>query len=334
MSQTYWVTSPVINCQNFTGVQLSYWRWLGVEQNSYDHAYFAVKNRSGVWTNLFSNGSATIDESAWSQDSYDVSAYADSNATFQIRFGIGTSDGSWQYCGWNLDDILIKGYHQAAPGQPHLSFSVIGIADTVSQGDSCSAVFKIYNGGDGLLTIQFNSTDQCLHFDHSQLQVAGHDSLSYTLTMNASSLTPGMYNCNLNYTSNDIDHPSGSMPVALLVTQPGCAYVPGDMNGNGAPNGVDIVYAVNYFKGTGNPPPIDCYPFCPGTPNPFYAAGDVNGNCAFNGIDITYFVGFMKGIYSQLLTCPSCGPALPLPAIQPSLTPSLDARQMKSGSQQ
>ena len=88
-----------------------------------------------------------------------------------------------------------------------------------------------------------------------------------------------------------------------------CVYTPGDVNGNLQVNGVDVVYAVNYLKGTGAMPPVDCFPFCPLMTNPFYAAGDVNGNCAFNGIDITYYVRFLKGQATELLSCPDCPPA-------------------------
>lgn len=88
-----------------------------------------------------------------------------------------------------------------------------------------------------------------------------------------------------------------------------CPYIPGDINGNGSVNGIDIVFAVNYFMGRGGPPPVNCYPYCPTTPDPFYAAGDVNGNCAFNGIDITFFVRFVQGQPPGLLYCPDCPPA-------------------------
>ena len=98
----------------------------------------------------------------------------------------------------------------------------------------------------------------------------------------------------------------------VLPTGPvGCVYIPGDINGNGSVNGVDIVFAVNYFKGGANHPPVDCFPACPNEPNPFYGAGDVNGNCAFNGIDITFFVRYLKGQVSSLLYCTDCPPATP-----------------------
>jgi hypothetical protein len=108
----------------------------------------------------------------------------------------------------------------------------------------------------------------------------------------------------------------------LLSAPPvGCFYMPGDINGNHSVNGVDIVYAVNYFKGSGPNPPIDCFPSCPLTPNPFFAAGDVNGNCAFNGIDITYFVRYLKGQVPSLLFCADCPPAPGL-----AVTPKLGAK--------
>jgi hypothetical protein len=87
----------------------------------------------------------------------------------------------------------------------------------------------------------------------------------------------------------------------------GCAYVPGDINGNGSANGIDVTFGVSFFKG-GSLPPIDCNPPCAAQTDPFYAAGDVNGNCTFNGIDITFFVSYLKGGRPALLFCPNCPP--------------------------
>jgi hypothetical protein len=87
-----------------------------------------------------------------------------------------------------------------------------------------------------------------------------------------------------------------------------CHYTPGDINDNGETNGIDVTYAVVYFKG-GAVPPMNCYPFCQDAPNPFYAAGDVNASCSFNGLDVTYFVSYLKGGPNPLFYCPSCPPA-------------------------
>jgi len=86
----------------------------------------------------------------------------------------------------------------------------------------------------------------------------------------------------------------------------GCPYLPGDINGNGVANGLDVTFAVTYFKGGAAPPNIcDCRPDVPAYP--FYAAGDVNGNCVFNGVDISYMVGFFWG-GPGITSCPSCPP--------------------------
>lgn len=71
----------------------------------------------------------------------------------------------------------------------------------------------------------------------------------------------------------------------------GCIYVSGDINNNGVLNGVDVVYAVNFFKGA-SVPLVNCE-CTPGVIWP--VAGDVNNSCSFNGLDVTYLVNYFKG---------------------------------------
>jgi hypothetical protein len=88
----------------------------------------------------------------------------------------------------------------------------------------------------------------------------------------------------------------------------GCAYLIGDINGNGEANGVDVTYGVNYFKGFGPPPPVVCSD-CPAFGQELFGAGDVNGNCQFNGVDVTYYVNYLKGIGPALGYCLDCPPS-------------------------
>jgi len=87
----------------------------------------------------------------------------------------------------------------------------------------------------------------------------------------------------------------------------GCQYIPGDINGNGFANGIDVTFGVTFFKG-GNAPPDTCFD-CPSAGQTLLAAGDVNGNCSFNGIDITYYVAYLKAIQPSLQWCEDCPPA-------------------------
>jgi hypothetical protein len=82
--------------------------------------------------------------------------------------------------------------------------------------------------------------------------------------------------------------PEGSRRVIILP--------PGDANGNGATNGIDVTYLVSYMKGIGPAPdPIE--------------AGDANGNCATNGIDVVYLVAYLKGIGAPPIR-PNCAPVI------------------------
>ncbi len=109
----YHLTSTAINCSNLSSVSLKFWRWLGVEQLAYDHAYVRVSNNGSTYTTLWSNGS-TLDGGSWVQDTFDISAVADNQPTVYLRWTMGTTDGSWTYCGWNIDDVEIWGV-QAGP---------------------------------------------------------------------------------------------------------------------------------------------------------------------------------------------------------------------------
>ena len=113
MSSTYWLTSPVIDCSNFSSVSLNFWSHSGCESSSWDHIYIQAFDGSS-WQAVWSNGSS-YSESSWTNLINDISAYADGNANFQIRFGMGTTDGSVTYKGWNIDDILIEGTQNCTP---------------------------------------------------------------------------------------------------------------------------------------------------------------------------------------------------------------------------
>ncbi len=59
-------------------------------------------------------------------------------------------------------------------------------------------------------------------------------------------------------------------------------FYPGDANGDGLVNGLDVIYLISYFRGPGPSP----YPML---------AADANGDCMVNGLDVTYLVAYFKG---------------------------------------
>ena len=105
------LTSTAIDCSNLYGVSLKFWRWLGVEQPQYDHAYVRISNDGTNWYTVWEN-EETIEDYAWSQMEFDISEYADDQPTVYLRWVMGETDGGWTYCGWNIDDIEIFAYDE------------------------------------------------------------------------------------------------------------------------------------------------------------------------------------------------------------------------------
>jgi hypothetical protein len=102
------ITSPAIDCSGLSNLSLGFWRWLGVEQPSYDHAYVRISTNGTTWTNIWQNTS-TIEDGSWTYYTYDISDIADNQSTVYVRFTMGLSDDYWKYCGWNIDGLEIEG---------------------------------------------------------------------------------------------------------------------------------------------------------------------------------------------------------------------------------
>ena len=200
-----------------------------------------------------------------------------------------------------IDDGIIQ------PGNPDVDLLPMAFVDTVQEGNSTTGALYINNVGNATLYYGIVESESWITAIPDTGDVPAAEADTAVITFDASALAPGTHNGELIINSNDPDELQAHLPVTLVVLAGGCAYIPGDINGDGVANGIDVTFGVAYFKG-GNPPPVDCHPFCPETPDPFYAAGDVNGSCSLNGIDITYFVAYLKGMQPALLFCPDCPP--------------------------
>ncbi len=100
------LTTGAFNLYGRFNSQLVFLRWLGVESPEYDHAYIRVSTNGTDWTDVWANDDYVEDDS-WVQQSYDISTVADNQPQVYIRWTMGSTDGGWVYCGWNIDDIEI-----------------------------------------------------------------------------------------------------------------------------------------------------------------------------------------------------------------------------------
>ncbi|HKQ48437.1 MAG TPA: putative Ig domain-containing protein [Phycisphaerae bacterium] len=112
LASTQYLTTTAFNCQNITSAQLRFRRRLGIESGTLDHANIQVSNNGTSWTTVWNHTSTAISENGWSAQTYNIGAVADGQATVYIRWGMGTTNASVTYPGWNIDDVQIWGIPQ------------------------------------------------------------------------------------------------------------------------------------------------------------------------------------------------------------------------------
>jgi hypothetical protein len=108
LPERYLTTTP-IDCTDLYSVRLTYWRWLGVQDPSGDHADVRVSTDGLFWTPVWSNETQYSDEE-WVLTEIDISDVADNQPTVYLRWTMGTTNVAGVWCGWNIDDIEIHGH--------------------------------------------------------------------------------------------------------------------------------------------------------------------------------------------------------------------------------
>lgn len=100
--------SPPLDCSGFTGLRLSFWRWLGVESSTFDDASVSISTDGFAYTTIWQNA-GSMSDGEWVYQEFDVSAIADGQSSVFLRWTMGPTDGSQVYCGWNIDDVRLTG---------------------------------------------------------------------------------------------------------------------------------------------------------------------------------------------------------------------------------
>jgi uncharacterized lipoprotein YddW (UPF0748 family) len=107
ISEIHYLSSHAIDCSKGKSTLVNYYRWLGVEENTYDHAVFEVSNDGAIWQQIWENPASLINDSSWIFQEFDISVHADYRKTLYLRWGMGPTDEGWNYCGWNIDDVRV-----------------------------------------------------------------------------------------------------------------------------------------------------------------------------------------------------------------------------------
>ena len=105
-----YITTPSIDCGNYTNVAISFRRHANFENdNNYDNFHVDVYDGT-TWRTVWNsdNTANEINDSSWTLQSPSISTYGDNNSSFQIRYGIET-DYTETKRGWFIDDVRVTG---------------------------------------------------------------------------------------------------------------------------------------------------------------------------------------------------------------------------------
>ena len=200
MGGPYWATSPVLDCSACSGTwDLKFWKRLGVESSSYDRAYVSVKNGNN-WVNVYSNPYGTTNDNSYIQSSYDVSNYIRGNSAFQVRFGLGTTDGSVTYTGWNVDDVTLEPRGNTGTGMANWTSQSFGPEGFVKAKHSMMSIdakitpgssmrWTLVDASDGSIIPGFENRED-MQVDLSIIDESLHPSVRLRLTMESTGESP------------------------------------------------------------------------------------------------------------------------------------------------
>ncbi|MEE2718541.1 MAG: dockerin type I domain-containing protein, partial [Planctomycetota bacterium] len=151
------LTTGTLDCSDASNVELVFMRWLNVETSTYDHASIEVSDNDGLtWVQIWENTSEVTDNS-WQEVSYDISDVADGSESVKIRWIMGTTDASWQFSGWNVDDVRLRGIvpNDQIPGDLN-GDGFVGVDDLliiIANWGPCGPVCPADINGDGVVGV-------------------------------------------------------------------------------------------------------------------------------------------------------------------------------------
>jgi hypothetical protein len=103
----YQAVSPLINCSFFVNTSLKFQRWLNIDY--WDNATIEISNNNGGTWNVIWESTSLMEASDWTLQELDISNFADDQPEVIIRFTLGSTDGTWNYSGWNIDNFAVTG---------------------------------------------------------------------------------------------------------------------------------------------------------------------------------------------------------------------------------
>ena len=159
METAQYATTTAFSTVGYNDITLGFRQWLGVESSLYDHAGIEVWD-GAAWSSVWEHAGGNVSSASWSYVQYILPASANNQPEVKIRWAMGPSDKYVNYCGWNIDDVLVWGTTAGS--------------DIVGPKVTAHSPGPALTGGQGAVRLSFNEM-----MDTGSFSVAG-DVISFT----------------------------------------------------------------------------------------------------------------------------------------------------------
>ena len=108
----FYLTTDAIDCTSYHHVLLRFARWLNTDVADYVRVFVDVSNDGNTWHTIWehTDDQTALTDESWQIVTYDISTYADGQATVYLSWGYEIlDDDAWAYSGWNIDDVTLIG---------------------------------------------------------------------------------------------------------------------------------------------------------------------------------------------------------------------------------
>jgi hypothetical protein len=104
-----YLTAGPFDLRDATDAELRFQRWLNSDYQPFVSATIEVSTNGQNWTGIWSNGEDEITDNSWQPQSFSLLPLSDNQPTVYVRWVYAVESASFQYSGWNVDDIEIWG---------------------------------------------------------------------------------------------------------------------------------------------------------------------------------------------------------------------------------
>jgi hypothetical protein len=109
----YYLTAGPFDCSQHSWVKLQFARWLNSDEVGYTKAFVEISTNETDWHTVweYDNFDHALEEDSWKIVEYDIGSIANRQPTVYISWGyhVFNSD-AWPFSGWNIDDVVLRGF--------------------------------------------------------------------------------------------------------------------------------------------------------------------------------------------------------------------------------